>query len=150
MKPLRIIASLIGVAAALLPWRALAEAKPTPASSADHFAGPQSVFVIEPGFGKDPFFPNSTRIPKPKTNDVVVPTPPSPTVPDEIVLKGVNLLKDRRYAIINNYTVAQGEEFPLKIKGTVHHVRCVEIKDKSVIVSVKGVSKELTLRPGIF
>ena len=61
-------AGLTGMFLALLPGRALAEAKPT--TTVD-VAGPQSVFVNTPGFGKDPFFPKSTRVPLAKTNELV-------------------------------------------------------------------------------
>ena len=72
-----------------------------------------------------------------------------PVVPEEIILKGINLLKDRRYCILNNRTIGTGEEFDLKLKGKVYQVRCVEIKDKSVVISVNGTSKELPLRKGL-
>ena len=65
------------------------------------------------------------------------------------MIKGFNLLKSRRLAIINNVTLAQGEECDLKLKGKTVRVRCVEVKDKSVVVSVGGVSKEIALRPGL-
>jgi hypothetical protein len=140
-------AGLTGMLLALLPGRALAEAKPT---SGPAIAGPLSVFVNHPGFGKDPFFPKSTRVPVVKTNDVIESfVAPPPAVPDEILLKGINLLKDRRFCILNNRTVTAGEEFDLKLKGKVYKVRCVEIRDKSVVISVNGMSKELPLRNGL-
>src|SRR6185503_353159 len=113
-------------------------------------AGPQSVFVNNPGFGKDPFFPKSTRVPVVKTNELVETLlAPPPAVPDEIVLKGINLLKDRRFCILNNRTVTSGEEFDLKIRGKIYKVRCVEIKNNSVVINVNGMSKELPLRNGL-
>ena len=51
-------AGLCGMILALLPGRLLAEAKPALAASV---AGPQSVFINNPGFGKDPFFPKSSH-----------------------------------------------------------------------------------------
>lgn len=141
------VAGLTGMILALFALQAFAEAKPTSEAVAP---GPLSVFINDPGFGKDPFFPKSTRIPQVKTNELVEPLPPvQPVVPDEIVLKGINLLKDRRYCILNNRTVTVGEEFDLKLKGKVYKVRCVEIKDKSVVIGVNGISKELPLRNGI-
>jgi len=139
-------AGLLGIILALLPGRALAEAKPAVGASS---AGPLSVFVNNPGFGKDPFFPKSSRIPLVKTNDVTEILAPPPAVPDEIILKGINLLKDRRFCILNNRTIGLGEEFDLKLKGKVYKVRCVEIKDNSVVISVNGTSKELPLRKGL-
>jgi hypothetical protein len=73
---------------------------------------------------------------------------PQGGVPDYIVLKGVSIVKDRKLAIINNYTVGEGEEFTLKrtSAGKPITVRCVAIKDKSVVIEVDGVAKELLLR----
>jgi len=109
--------------------------------------GPRSVFVDQPDFGKDPFFPRSSRRPKvvQRTTDV---EPTRAVVPDFIVLKGISVLKERKLAIINYYTAAEGEEFSLKFNGQVVKVKCVEIKDRSVIVSVNGATKEIPLREG--
>ena len=121
-----------------------AESKPSP-----HLAppnGPKSEFTFRPGYAKDPFFPRSTD------NMIAPPVNLNPgttsqgNVPDYVVLKGVSIIKDRKLAIINNYTVGEGEEFTLKRGGKNVTLRCVEIKDKSVVVSVDGVSKELALR----
>ena len=112
---------------------------------------PTSVFVHEPsesGFGKDPFFPRTERFKKeiPKaTEERII----EPTIPDAIILKGISVLPDRKLAIINNYTAAQGEEFNLRINGQALKVQCVEIKDKSVVISVNGSTKELPLRAGL-
>ncbi len=109
--------------------------------------GPKSVFVDQPDFGKDPFFPRSNRRPKVlvRTTDL---EPARAVVPDSLLLKGISVLKERKLAIINYYTAAEGEEFPLKVNGQTVKVKCVEIKDRSVIVSVNGATKELPLRDG--
>ncbi len=147
MKAILVALAAFALTAVLLPGSAWGEAKPV--------AGPagtslKSVFINNPSFGRDPFFPNSSRRPLAPTNTVVeVIVPPAPTVPDDIFLKGVNILKDRRLAIVNNYTVAQGEEFELKLKGKTYRVRCVEVKDRSAVIRVDGINKELPLRPGL-
>ena len=147
MKLLLFTSGALGLLIAGLPGTALGEAKPTPVPVEQNF---KSAFINDPNFGKDPFFPNSSRRPLPVTNMVVdVTPPPLPTVPDDIFLKGINILKDRRLAIINNYTVAQGEEFELKLKGKTYRVRCVEVKDHSVVIQIGGAGKELLLRRGI-
>ena len=112
---------------------------------------PTSVFVREPldmGFGKDPFFPKTKRfereIPKDVENHVI-----APIVPDEIALKGISIIEDRKLAIINTVTAAEGEVFTLRIKGQPVKVQCVEIKDKSVIISVNDATKELPLRASL-
>ena len=131
---------------ALVPWNVRAGSKQnisiTPPDA------PKSEFVDEVGFGRD-FFPKSTRRPKviAKTTDA---ESAIPTVPGFIVLKGISVAKDKKLAIINNYTVSEGEEFSLKTSASVAPVKikCIEIKEKSVIVSVNGTTKELPLRSG--
>ena len=119
----------------------LAEAGPTlvPAGA------PKSEFIDDVEFGKDPFFPASMRRPKTmvKVSDN---EPPRPMVPDSVALKGITSFQGRKLAIINNYTVGEGEEFTLKPSGL--RVKCIEIKEKSVVVSVNGATKEILLRSG--
>jgi len=108
---------------------------------------PRSDFKHDIGFGKDPFFPKSTRRPK------VVQLPDKPlmtSVPGNVALKGISVFKDKKLAIINDRTLAEGEEFTLKNNGNGQpvKVKCVEIKEKSVIVSVGSATKELTLPTG--
>jgi hypothetical protein len=108
---------------------------------------PRSEFKDDISFGKDPFFPKSTRRPKivVKPADVEL---PKATVPEHVVLKGISFIKDKKLAIINNVTVGEGEEFTVKTGGQPVKVKCVEIKEKSVIVSVGAATKELPLRAG--
>lgn len=148
MKAITVALAAFALTAVLLPGSARGEAKPVAGPAGTSF---KSVFINDPAFGRDPFFPNSSRRPLATTTNMVVDiiVPPAPTVPDDIFLKGVNILKDRRLAIVNNYTVAQGEEFELKLKGKTYRVRCVEVKDRSAVIRVDGVNKELPLRPGL-
>lgn len=120
-------------------------AAPTPAIAPPN--SPRSEFNDDVDFGKDPFFPQSTRRPKVLVKTTEVETPRQ-SVPGFIVLKGISVLKDKKLAIINNYTLSEGEEFTLKTTQKPLLVKCVEIKEKSVIVSVNGATKELPLRPG--
>jgi hypothetical protein len=116
----------------------------TPVDQAVPPNAPRAEFKDDIGFGKDPFFPRSTRRPK-----VVVRStgaePPRPTVPENIVLKGVSFTNGRRLAIVNDRTLAEGEEFTLKVHGQPVRIKCVEIKEKSVIVGVGSATKELVL-----
>jgi hypothetical protein len=68
------------------------------------------------------------------------------SVPDFIVVKGISFSKGRKLTIINNYTVGEGEEFDLRRGGKVIKVRCVEIKEQNVIVTVDGASKSIPLK----
>jgi len=123
-------------------------AAPVPPAEAPAGAS-KSVFMNQAGFGKDPFFPNSTRL-QPKT-PVKMPDAMSlkSGVPDFVLLKGFAVLKDRKLAIINNYTVEAGEEFLLKFNGQQIKVKCIMIKDDSVVIEVNGSTKELKLRTGL-
>jgi protein disulfide-isomerase len=60
------------------------------------------------------------------------------TKPAELRLKGISGTASHRFALINSQTVTVGEEFRIKLAGGVTHVRCLEIKDKSVVVSLNG------------
>lgn len=105
----------------------------------------------EPGFAKDPFFPKTTRFnkkPEPivETNNVI---PTQPDFPVGLELKGVSLVAGRKLAIINYQTVAELEEFSIRINGKPVKGQCVEIKDKSAILKVNGVTKEIPLRSGV-
>ena len=110
---------------------------------------PKSVFINQAGFGKDPFYPNSTRL-QPKVPVNVPDMAPVKTgVPSWVQLNGISILKDRKLAIINNRTVEEGEEFLIKYNGQQIKAKCLEIKESIVVVSVNGATKELELRPGL-
>jgi len=110
-------------------------------------SAPKSVFTDDPSFGKDPFFPKSPRrkfVPKAPDEK-----PPDPTVPEFIKLQGYSFSEGKKLAIINGYTVGEGEEFSLKSNGQVLKVQCVEIKEKSVIINSGGATKEIFLRSAV-
>jgi hypothetical protein len=110
-------------------------------------AAAKSVFTDDANFGKDPFFPKSGRR---IATAPVASNPQITEVPDRIfILKGISVNKDRRLALINNYTFAAGEEAEVKVEGRMVRVRCVEVRERSVVISVRGVAKEIFLRPGI-
>ena len=106
---------------------------------------PKSAFVSEPGFGKDPFFPNSVRFQKTVTAD----PEPRAAVPEFLSLKGISIVAGRKLAILNNSTVAEGEEVSLRYGNQLAKVKCMEIKERLVIIQVNGVTKELSLRAGV-
>lgn len=75
--------------------------------------------------------------------------PPAPPQRfDDIVLKSISGTKERRFAMLNNTTFAQGDTAKVKVQDGDMKVRCVEIRDKSVIVAVEGQSepREIKLR----
>lgn len=112
---------------------------------------PRSTFVSLPGedgFGKDPFHPRSTRFIKQaaKVEELV---PVKQGVPESIVLRGISFGAGRKLAILNNYTVAEGEDFSLRIEGKLIKGQCVEIKDRSAVVKVNGDTREIPLRSNL-
>jgi hypothetical protein len=63
----------------------------------------------------------------------------------EIQLKGISGVTNNRFAMVNNVTVKQGEEFVLKLSGGNVRLRCETILTDSVIVSHSNQVKELVL-----
>jgi hypothetical protein len=100
----------------------------------------RSAFVVptNPKDGRDPFFPNSTRLyetvsaARPHAGDVSL-----------LVLKGISGPPDHRLVIINNHTFGVGDEENLVTPRGRIHIRCVEIKDSSVVIESAGQRHEL-------
>jgi hypothetical protein len=100
----------------------------------------RSTFVIptSPKDGRDPFFPNSTRpyetvsAAQPHAGDVL-----------SLVLKGISGPPDHRLVIINNHTFGVGDEANLGTPQGPIHIRCVEIKARSVVIESGGQRHEL-------
>lgn len=115
---------------------------PAPAASPDDASPTKSVFVDRPNFGRDPFFPNSSR--RGKLVEATVAQPVASF--DNIALKGISGgTADKRLAILNNKTFEAGEEGELRVSGQLTRVKVVEIREKSVVISINGVTKELFL-----
>jgi hypothetical protein len=100
----------------------------------------KSEFNAEPSAGKDPFFPKSSR-------RAVVARPNSdiePVAPvGHLVVKGVTLSRTQRTAIINDLTFAEDEERLLRVNDHSLKVRCQEVREHSVRVTVNGMPCEL-------
>jgi hypothetical protein len=77
---------------------------------------------------------------------VTVPTP----VPETLVLKGISGPARHRYVIINDATFRPLEQARVRVGLTNVTVRCLEIRDKSVLIQVNDSNdkQELFLRPG--
>jgi hypothetical protein len=155
---LAIAATLLGVTfvCPAAQTRTNAPAKPLPPAATKTNAVPaepeipKSVFMIPstPQEGKDPFYPRSTRL----FASVVIPAAstthaPSPTV--ELQLKALSGTSNSRLAIINNHTFAVGEVGEVVTNTGRFQVRCLDIKEDSVLVLVGGEQRVLHLRPGI-
>jgi hypothetical protein len=82
-------------------------------------AAKQQVAAFRPGQG-DPFQP------------IAMP------LPEGLQLKGISGTPNRRFAIINNQTFAEGEVQTVKLPGNPVVVRCIAVRTNSVLISVKG------------
>lgn len=63
-----------------------------------------------------------------------VPTP----VPDHLVLRSLSGPAGRRLALVNNQTLARGEEARVRVGLTNVIVRCLEIRERSVLLRIGG------------
>jgi len=128
--------------------------KGEPAVVASEKESYQSIFINDPSIGKDPFFPNSTR----RAGMVPIKPRPSPISNaidhldpgfDHFSLKGISLSANKKLALINSYTFAEGEEQEVRVADQTVRVRCVTILERSAVIRIKGREKELTLREGL-
>ena len=99
-----------------------------------------SVFVVptNPKDGRDPFFPNSTRL-----YETISAAQPHIGDVSSLILKGISGPPDRRLAIINNHTFGVGDEANLVTPQGPIHIRCLEIKASSVVIESGGQRHEL-------
>ncbi len=65
------------------------------------------------------------------------PTAPPPRYTN-LVLKSISGPKERRFALVNNQTMAAGETARVQLQSRDVKVHCVEIRDRSVVVTVDG------------
>jgi len=56
----------------------------------------------------------------------------------KLALKGITGSKDRRFALINNQTLAVGEKAKVKLGGGQIEILCQEIRDDSVLIQVEN------------
>ncbi len=105
----------------------------------------KSAFSDDKAAGKDPFFPKSGRRNQ-APPDQFQSTPL--LILSQLSLKGISGTKDKRLALINNRTLEVGEESEFRQGNQSVKIRCVEITDKSVFITVEGSPdrKELRLR----
>ena len=110
---------------------------------------PRSVFTIpaKAGDGRDPFFPLSRRMVVEAKPDKATETPaPAPVA---VSLKGIARgAGGKRYALINDKTFTVGDENEVLIDNSRVRIRCIEIKEDSVIIEQNGARQELRMRPG--
>jgi len=93
---------------------------------------PASIFVLpdQPKDGRDPFFPNSRR---PYANTITHVSTNTPNVqPSKLILNG----KSKNLVMVNGRTFSEGEEGDVSTDTGRRHIRCVKIKEDSVIVEI--------------
>jgi hypothetical protein len=69
---------------------------------------------------------------------------PTP-VPSTLLLRGISGTPQRRFALINDATLEKGEQAKVRLGNTNVVVRCLEITDSSVVLSVDGSSERQEL-----
>jgi hypothetical protein len=122
-----------------------AEAETTP-TSATPDAGTNvirtSVFVDDQR-GKDPFFPSSTR----RQLKTTVTQEPRTVGPSSLALLALLGDRERPLALINNKTFRAGEEQEVRVPGGSNTVvKCMEIREGSVMVTIQGGTEQFELQ----
>lgn len=102
----------------------------------------RSVFVLpaSPKDGRDPFFPESTRVydammAVSQTNKTVEVT--------SLKVPGISGTPGHLFAIINNHTFAEGDEGDVLTTSGKLHLRCIKIEEGHVTVEVNGQNHRL-------
>lgn len=94
--------------------------------------------------GRDPFYPSSTRV-----IAMSQPVQKKSAGPATLELKGISGTADRPLAIINNQTMAVGEELNVTTPQGRVKVMCLAIQGTKVRIKAQGQTRELLLRKGI-
>ena len=74
-----------------------------------------------------------------------------PKVYTDLELKGISGKANARLALINNQTIGAGESANVKVRDSIVKVKCLEIHDNYVVVSVDGANdrRQLRMRGGL-
>ena len=135
------------VAGAFGAWAAAPGTKAEASTASGDPEISKSVFIDDPRTGRDPFFPNSVR----RSPKRALPPPITGTTtpqPIQLTLRAISVGQTKRLAQINNRILEVGEEAEVVVGGQKAKIRCVEIRDESVLIKIDGVNetKELFLR----
>ena len=118
-----------------------------PKAAPDKPAPARSQFVMPANVreGRDPFFPESTRVYEDN------PASKHPLDETSFAIKGISVQHGRTMVIINNHTFGLGDQDEgevLTITGRVH-IRLVEIRANAVVIEVNGSRRELSIPPSL-
>jgi protein disulfide-isomerase len=72
--------------------------------------------------------------------------PSPPPAYSELALRGISGPKDRRLALINNETLGAGESAKVKLGDTLVRVRCLEVREDSVLIRIEGREQPVELK----
>lgn len=73
---------------------------------------------------------------------VIPPSPAASRAPDSLVLRGILGTGARRLALINDATLAAGEEARAHVGAREIRLKCLEIRDEAVVVQVDGGARQ--------
>ena len=102
-------------------------------------AVPRSVFDVTVKPTKDPFFPLSLRQPVPSATNALAFSASS------FFLKGLSGAARQRLALINNRTVAAGENAEVTTVSGKIKIHCLEIRESSVLIRAGAQSEPLEI-----
>ncbi|HZV33377.1 MAG TPA: hypothetical protein VFB72_02280 [Verrucomicrobiae bacterium] len=114
----------------------------------DELPIPESVFDVTVNPTKDPFFPLSTRR---AISQIATNAPPTITAAS-FILKGVDWSEHHALALVNNRTLAAGEDAEVTTaSGSKVRIHCLEIRPTSVVLRIPSQSDplEISLRKSV-
>jgi hypothetical protein len=137
----RVLARRLALSAALVFIAWAGTSAPIPAAlPVPDVKDNKSAFIDNRGFGKDPFFPKSRR------REAMPTVNPGNANLKGLTLKGVSGTTERRLAIINNYTIAAGEDAEIRAENQVYRFRCLEVRERSVLIQMEGEPEPRAIR----
>jgi hypothetical protein len=74
---------------------------------------------------------------------------PTPRVADQLELKGILGRPPKRLALINSESLGEGESAEIKLANRTVVVRCLEIRESSVVVTISGEEERRVLQLGV-
>lgn len=102
----------------------------------------KSYFEVNPDkMGKDPFFPETARVQKPNAAKpgVTGGTAPPVTAMTMPVVGGVYRSRNRPPSVeLNGQEFVVGERHQLRLGNTTNEVRCLEIRNDTILVTIDG------------